>query len=79
MLRESIRHSATNDVVELNLKETELTLGLPGDGGEAHGIKTGKKRCFSETVDLSLGGSPSIGSSGKQVCEKQEDKPSKYI
>lgn len=36
------------DAVELNLKETELTLGLPG-------AKTAQKRGFSETVDLNLG------------------------
>ncbi|RDX62152.1 Auxin-responsive protein IAA17 [Mucuna pruriens] len=33
--------------VDCNLKETELTLGLPG-------TKTGSKRAFSDTVDLHL-------------------------
>ncbi|XP_042062258.1 auxin-responsive protein IAA14-like [Salvia splendens] len=37
--------------VGLNLKETELCLGLPGGGGD---IKTSGKRGFSETVDLKL-------------------------
>ncbi|XP_073026462.1 auxin-responsive protein IAA14-like [Primulina eburnea] len=41
----------------LNLKETELCLGLPGGGaggGEADLIKFTGKRGFSETVDLKL-------------------------
>ncbi|CAI9776875.1 unnamed protein product [Fraxinus pennsylvanica] len=37
----------------LNLKETELCLGLPG-GGESESIKITGKRGFSETVDLKL-------------------------
>lgn len=41
--------------VGLNLKETELCLGLPG-GGAADGdaVKINGKRGFSETVDLKL-------------------------
>lgn len=40
----------------LNLKETELCLGLPGGGGgnENESMKTTGKRGFSETVDLKL-------------------------
>ncbi|CAK9148312.1 unnamed protein product [Ilex paraguariensis] len=38
----------------LNLKETELCLGLPGGGGEAETMKITGKRGFSETVDLKL-------------------------
>ncbi|KAI3469683.1 hypothetical protein Pfo_026346 [Paulownia fortunei] len=38
----------------LNLKETELCLGLPGGGGESDPIKITGKRGFSETVDLKL-------------------------
>ena len=39
----------------LNLKETELCLGLPGGGGaEAETPKATGKRGFSETVDLKL-------------------------
>lgn len=37
----------------LNLKETELCLGLPG-GGEGEISKINGKRGFSETVDLKL-------------------------
>ncbi|KAK6138901.1 hypothetical protein DH2020_027362 [Rehmannia glutinosa] len=42
--------------VGLNLKETELCLGLPGGGGGAENdsIKINGKRGFSETVDLKL-------------------------
>lgn len=51
----------------MNLKETELTLGLPGEPPAA---KSCMKRVFSETVDLELGhfggqnkkDSPEIGS-----------------
>ncbi|KAK4749372.1 hypothetical protein SAY87_026821 [Trapa incisa] len=43
---------------EMNLDETELTLGLPG--GEGRG-KSAAKRVFSQTVDLSLGGGPVNG------------------
>lgn len=38
----------------MNLKETELTLGLPG---EPRVVKSCMKRVFSETVDLELGNS----------------------
>ncbi|VVA89911.1 unnamed protein product [Arabis nemorensis] len=38
--------------VELNLRETELCLGLPG--GDTAALVTGNKRGFSETVDLKL-------------------------
>ena len=50
---------------ELNFKETELTLALPG---ESHGIKTGTKRGFSETVDLNL------ARTTNQVSEQPENK-----
>ncbi|XP_057959740.1 auxin-responsive protein IAA14-like isoform X2 [Malania oleifera] len=48
----------------LNLKETELCLGLPGGGGGGEGeasaaAKSGGKRGFSETVDLKLNLQPS--------------------
>lgn len=40
---------------ELNLKETELCLGLPGGGGgDVEAPKATGKRGFSETVDLKL-------------------------
>lgn len=41
---------------DLNLKETELCLGLPGGGGSevAETPRANGKRGFSETVDLKL-------------------------
>ncbi|KAL7210090.1 hypothetical protein ACSBR1_031618 [Camellia fascicularis] len=45
-----------NGGYSLNLKETELCLGLPGGGGGSEGetVKITGKRGFSETVDLKL-------------------------
>lgn len=40
--------------LNLNLKETELCLGLPGGGGEMEITGKGSKRAFSATVDLKL-------------------------
>ncbi|KAI9107428.1 hypothetical protein K1719_021465 [Acacia pycnantha] len=45
----STARSAQSDVTELNLKETELTLGLPG----TNNITTSSKRAFSETTVFS--------------------------
>ncbi|XP_027341956.1 auxin-responsive protein IAA1-like [Abrus precatorius] len=45
-------HLSESDAVDCNLKETELTLGLPG-------TKTGTKRAFSDPVELHLGTSRS--------------------
>ncbi|XP_054784823.1 auxin-responsive protein IAA1-like [Prosopis cineraria] len=44
----SSENQPEDEAVELNFKDTELTLGLPG-------AKTGSKRGFSHTVDLNLG------------------------
>ncbi|KHN30563.1 Auxin-responsive protein IAA14 [Glycine soja] len=40
--------------LSLNLKETELCLGLPGGGSEVETPRATGKRGFSETVDLKL-------------------------
>ncbi|KAL9232049.1 hypothetical protein vseg_007197 [Gypsophila vaccaria] len=48
--------SIDNEVCSMGLKETELTLGLPGATEQLHGEgKVGVKRGFSETLGLSLG------------------------
>ena len=46
-----------SDVIGLNFKETELTLGLPGEtrGTTDTSVKSGTKRGFLETIDLNLG------------------------
>ncbi|KAK3010770.1 hypothetical protein RJ639_011990 [Escallonia herrerae] len=69
----------------LNLKETELCLGLPGGGGsEGETLKVTGKRGFSETVDLKLNlqsDEPAIDfkdkmkSSSKDNCIKDAVKP----
>lgn len=40
--------------VGLNLKATELCLGLPGGSGETDAVNANGKRGFSETIDLKL-------------------------
>lgn len=57
MSPENRNYLPESDVVGLNLKETELTLGLPGETRVATdtGVKLGTKRGFSETIDLNLG------------------------
>ncbi|XP_074275955.1 auxin-responsive protein IAA14 [Silene latifolia] len=52
-----MERSKSEEVSSMDLKETELTLGLPG--GPNHrdvDAKSGTKRGFSETLDLKLGG-----------------------
>ncbi|KAJ4835413.1 hypothetical protein Tsubulata_025719 [Turnera subulata] len=55
----------------MDFKETELTLGLPGDSRleNIDGAKTGTKRSFLETVDLSLGGSTTASCGNKDSIE----------
>ena len=48
MATEMGKNSPESDVTGLNLTETELTLGLPG---ENRNPKSGDKRGFSETAD----------------------------
>ncbi|XAR50608.1 hypothetical protein NMG60_11004971 [Bertholletia excelsa] len=63
------KDSPNTTVDGLNLKETELTLGLPG---EIRHRTAGKKRGFSETVDLNLGGSSSVVESTGRGCEDNQ-------
>ncbi|KAK4590532.1 hypothetical protein RGQ29_020903 [Quercus rubra] len=57
MSPENRNYMPESDVVGLNLKETELTLGMPGETRVTTdtGVKLGTKRGFSETIDLNLG------------------------
>ncbi|KAF8400736.1 hypothetical protein HHK36_014036 [Tetracentron sinense] len=60
MSTETVNYSPEYDTAGLNFKETELTLGLPGDSRaptDTGGKKTSTKRGYSETVDLNLGSS----------------------
>ncbi|KAK6929874.1 AUX/IAA domain [Dillenia turbinata] len=61
--------SAERKEYGLNLKETELCLGLPGGGGgEGEIVKNNGKRGFSETIDLKL----NIQSSKKPAMDLNE-------
>lgn len=59
---DTISQSPESDATSTVFRDTELTLGLPGEGrppGHAIGWKnTCTKRGFVETVDLNLGSSP---------------------
>ncbi|KAG9131347.1 hypothetical protein Leryth_006171 [Lithospermum erythrorhizon] len=57
-----------------NLKETELTLGLPG---ETRLQKSGTKRGFYETVDLKLGQFENDKESEDSIVEDEEKAPPK--
>ncbi|KAL4272424.1 hypothetical protein GQ457_13G025670 [Hibiscus cannabinus] len=67
---------------DLNYKETELCLGLPGGGGGGGGEnevesspKTTGKRGFSETVDLKLNLQSKETCSKQTACTKDPSKP----
>jgi len=62
---------------DLNFKETELCLGLPGGGGgggtaEPETLKATGKRGFSETVDLKLN-LQSKEDSNKNIVSKEKN------
>ncbi|KAF5935879.1 hypothetical protein HYC85_027008 [Camellia sinensis] len=68
------KKSPESDVAGLNLKETELTLGLPG---ESRNQKSGTKRGFSKRVDddryLNLGSSGGgVESGSDKNCEDDQ-------
>lgn len=61
---------------DLNFKETELCLGLPGGGGtELETPKATGKRGFSETVDLKLNLQPKEESVKNDSKEKSLQPP----
>lgn len=68
------KHSLECDVASMNFKETELTLGLPGESriSTEYGAKTGIKRGFLETVDLKLGAS-NVDCGNKECDESETD------
>lgn len=57
-----------DDITGLNFKETELTLGLPG---ESRMQKSGSKRGFSERVELNRGNSI-VGETQAVVCRDDQ-------
>lgn len=67
-----------SDVSIMNFKDTELTLGLPGEGrspGFAAAAKSDMKRGFIETVDFNLGSvsnEPDISESRVSGATKHE-------
>ncbi|KAK8931149.1 Auxin-responsive protein IAA1 [Platanthera zijinensis] len=56
MSTETAKSSTESEISGLDYEETELKLGLPGST-RATGSEPERKRGFSETVDLKLGGS----------------------
>lgn len=55
MAMEEAPRSPESDVTSMRFDETELTLGLPGEGRtSSSGVKCSAKRGFIETVDLNL-------------------------
>ncbi|KAF9690050.1 hypothetical protein SADUNF_Sadunf01G0155600 [Salix dunnii] len=66
-----------SDAASVSFKETELTLGLPGESrGLALVEKTSGKRGFLETVDLNLGRSSNVASDhNKYSGESEADVP----
>ncbi|KAA8540439.1 hypothetical protein F0562_024642 [Nyssa sinensis] len=70
MSPETTKNLAESDAAGLNFKETELTLGLPG---ESRNQKSGTKRGFSETVDLNLGSSCVIDGRDEDFTSDQSE------
>ncbi|XVE54336.1 hypothetical protein DITRI_Ditri03aG0071900 [Diplodiscus trichospermus] len=54
MSLEEAPRSPESDVTSMSFEDTELTLGLPGEG-RSSAVKCFAKRGFVETVDLNLG------------------------
>lgn len=61
--------SPDSDAGDLNLTETELTLGLPGDNSRRSGDSRGRKRGFPATASVDL----NLGSSSLINCEEEEE------
>ena len=54
MSLEGAPRSPESDVTSMSFEDTELTLGLPGEGRSSD-VKCSAKRRFVESVDLNLG------------------------
>ncbi|KAJ8428323.1 hypothetical protein Cgig2_014214 [Carnegiea gigantea] len=65
----------SEEVSSVDLKETELTLGLPGEKSRDSGSSIGVKRGFSDTLDLNLG---SACSKGNEFDENEGDNRLKH-
>ncbi|XP_059643861.1 auxin-responsive protein IAA17-like [Cornus florida] len=70
MSPETTKMAPETDATGMNFKETELTLGLPG---ESRSQKSGAKRGFSETVDLSLGSFSNVSCPDKNCTGEQSE------
>ncbi|KDP37176.1 hypothetical protein JCGZ_06232 [Jatropha curcas] len=71
-----IRLPVSDTTSGMNLKETELTLALPGESRsltEINGAKIGTKRGFLETVDLNLGSSSVVDCGSKDQNDSSEN------
>jgi hypothetical protein len=75
---DTVSDSPESDVTSMIFKDTELTLGLPGDHDQPRSTITGGKSCtkrgFIETVDLNLGASISVsrGKTHADVVDKSQ-------
>ena len=66
----------SEEVSSMDLKETELTLGIPGEKSRDSGSSIGIKRGFSDTLDLNLGGACSKGMKfDENEGDRQLDQP----
>nr|AVQ94630.1 Aux/IAA15b [Carya cathayensis] len=75
MSPENRKHLPESDSTGLNLKETELTLRLPGEtrGDTEIGAKSGTKRGFSQTIDLNHDRSSDVHEHDDRGCDKLEN------
>ncbi|KAM0932628.1 putative transcription factor interactor and regulator AUX-IAA family [Dioscorea sansibarensis] len=76
MSTDTARSSTESEVSGLDYEETELKLGLPGGARNgAAGSEPERKRGFSETVDLTLGGSASQSADSAGAQASAAEKP----
>lgn len=75
MSPENRKHLPESGSTGLNLKETELTLRMPGEtrGDTEIGAKSGTKRGFSQTIDLNHDRSSDVPEHDDRCCDKLEN------